>query len=145
MIPSRPSDADPLEALIEQAARSEALRGRPLVAGRTARGRLHTFFVGGLLVLIAVALHSVWTAWMPPSAQQTARDLEAVVDAARQSVESVRSRTGQLPSALPNAALASVVRYEPDAGSYRLSATIMGVRVSLEPDGQKVTVTGEGR
>jgi hypothetical protein len=101
--------------------------------------------VACLLLLTAWSLHSVWGALRPPTVQQTARDLEAVIDAARQSIESARTQTGQLPSALPNAALASVVRYEPDAGSYRLSATIMGVRVSLEPDGQKLTVTGEER
>lgn len=145
MTPPRPPDAEPLDALIEQAARSEALRARPQASASPRRRGPRMVFVAALLVLCAVAFHSLWTALAPPSTGQTARDLEAVVDAARQSVEAARSRTGQLPSALPNAALASVVRYEPDAGSYRLSASIMGVRVSLEPDGHKVTVTGEDR
>lgn len=142
---TRPSDSEPLEALIEHAAHAEALRAQRHAAGSERRPRRRLWFNACLLLVTALALHSVWTSLRPPSTQQTARDLEAVVDAARQSVEEARSQTGQLPAALPNAALASVVRYEPDAGSYRLSATIMGVRVSLEPDGKKLTVTGEVR
>ncbi len=140
-----PSDGTDLEALIQKAHHEtlRAERGPQVPPPRRAlAGRLW----GALLLAVAAfALHALWSAFAPPSTSQTARDLEAAVDAARKSVEAERSRTGRLPDALPNAALASVVRYEPEVSTYKLSATILGVRVTLETDGRKTTETGVNR
>jgi hypothetical protein len=47
-----------------------------------------------------------------------------------------------LPDALPNASLAAVVQYEPDSNEYKLVATMMGVRVTLQKNGSKSTDVG---
>jgi hypothetical protein len=136
-----PTDGQDLASLIEKA-QAEAIRARPqpAVPPRRLPGRAIKIVV--LLVALAGALHLLWDDLFAPPVHQTTQDLEAAVDAARESIERARAQTGQLPTALPNAALATVVRYEPDAGGYRLSATIMGVRVTLEPDGRRKTETG---
>lgn len=95
-----------------------------------------------LLVIIAASLAALWSELRPPGAADIARDLEAIVARARDVIEAARGATGELPAALPNAALASVVRYEKGQKDYRLSATAMGVRVTLEPDGKTRTERG---
>ncbi len=138
-----PDGAD-LDALIDQAHQETLRAGHPSHGPkrRALASRLSSMV---LLAAAAFALYQLWSVFAPPSTGQTTRDLEAAVDAARQSIEDERSRTGRLPEALPNAALASVVRYEPDASTYKLSATILGVRVTLQSDGQKTTETGVNR
>lgn len=141
--PSR-SDGTDLDALIQQA-HHETLRVERAAQAPRRRALAGRLWGAVLLAVAALALHYLWSAFAPPSTTQTTRDLEAAVDAARKSIEDERSRTGRLPEALPNAALASVVRYEPDASTYKLSATILGVRVTLENDGHKTTETGVPR
>lgn len=139
---STPLRSQDLSSLIEKA-EAEVLRAKPALPARSSRrpiGRGMVMLV--LLAVAATALHVMWDDLFTPPVRRTTRDLESAVDAARASIERVKAQTGQLPTALPNAALATVVRYEPDLGGYRLSATIMGVRVTLEPDGRKKTETG---
>ncbi len=139
---SNPSHGHDLASLIAKA-QAEAVRARPQpVAPRPRQPLGRAIVIAVLLSVVAMALHVLWDDLFTPPVRRTTRDLEAAVDAARESIERAKAQTGQLPSALPNAALATVVRYEPDAGGYRLSATIMGVRVTLEPDGRKKTETG---
>lgn len=139
---STPTHGQDLASLIEKA-QAEATRARPQpVAAPVRRPVGRAVALAVLLVMLAAALHVLWDDLFTPPVRQTTRDLEAAVDAARESIERAKAQTGQLPTALPNAALATVVRYEPEAGGYRLSATIMGVRVTLEPDGRKKTETG---
>lgn len=137
---SRDDDLNALIAQAEQTASRSVLR-KP--AERRPMGR---WLWGAVLAGLTVyAVSTLWRELAPPSSQKTASDLEAVVDAARQSVEEARTQTGRLPEALPNASLASVVVYEPGTSDYRLSATIMGVRVTLQSNGQKTTETGVGQ
>lgn len=95
-----------------------------------------------LLVIIAASLAALWSELRPPGTADIARDLEAIVARARDAIEAARGASGELPAALPNAAMASVVRYEKNQNEYRLSATAMGVRVTREPDGQTRTERG---
>ena len=76
---------------------------------------------------------------LPPSKDQIARDLEHAVNLARASVEEYKTRTGELPPALPHASLASVVRYERRRSEYHLSTATGSVRVTVEWDGSKST------
>jgi hypothetical protein len=95
--------------------------------------------------LIAAALylgHGLWRYHAPPTSEQVAQDLERALDLARTSIEEIKANTGMLPKALPNASLAAVVRYEPDRDEYRLVATMMGVRITLQKDGTKSTDMG---
>lgn len=140
---TRDSRDDDLNALIAQAEQTAA---RSVLRKPTERRPMWRWLWPAVLAGLTVyAVATVWDAISPPSSQKTARDLEAVVDAARRSVEEARTQTGRLPEALPNASLASVVVYEPGTSDYRLSATIMGVRVTLQSDGQKTTETGVGQ
>ena len=79
-----------------------------------------------------------WWSFAPLPAGRVASDLEAVIEAARLSVEKAKGETGRLPDSLPNAALAAVVRYERGQSDYRLSTSVLGVRVTLERDGSKI-------
>ena len=88
------------------------------------------------------SIYSIWTQFAPPSADIVARDLERVIDTARDSVEKSKSETGQLPEVLPSASLGSVVRYERGQSDYQLSATMLGVRVTLARDGKKIVEKG---
>ena len=95
-----------------------------------------------LLAIIAASLAALWSELRPPGTSDIERDLEAVVARARDAIEAARGTSGELPAAVPNAALASVVRYEKGQNEYRLSATAMGVRVTREPDGKTRTEKG---
>ena len=90
-----------------------------------------------LLALTIYVIASISARLTPPGSKEIARDLEIALEQARTAVEEAKNRTGKLPEALPNASLASVVRYEHQEDDYRLSTTIMGIRVTLEPDGRK--------
>lgn len=81
----------------------------------------------------------------PPSQKQIAEDLQTVLDRARDAIETSKAEAGKLPDALPNAALASVVKYEHDNTDYQLTATIMGVKVTMERSGRKTTELGDRR
>lgn len=86
---------------------------------------------------LILCAYYVWHANAPPSRLQVAEDLERVLDMAKASVDAAKSGSGALPAAIPNASLAAVVVYEPGQQDYKLSATVMGVRVTLERDGSK--------
>lgn len=112
---------------------------------RAKRGRYRspsTILLGGLIVILAYCGHWLWVALRPPHQAQVAHDLALAVDQARAAVETAKTRTGELPDALPNASLAAVVRYEPERDEYRLVATMMGVRVTLQRDGTRSTDVG---
>ncbi len=97
---------------------------------------------GMLAALVATSAWTIWSHLAPPSQSHVAHDLEQAIEQARATVDAARKATGALPKALPNAALAAVVRYEPAETNYKLTATILGVRVTLESNGTKSTDFG---
>lgn len=133
-----------LSALIQSAETQiqKMAEAKPAAKASPFRSRLVLSAV--LAIIIAYALVTISRVMLPPAEKQVVHDLELVVERAQELVDGVRKDTGQLPNALPNAALASVVRYEPDADNlrYKLSAVLLGVRVTLEPDGRKTTEIG---
>ena len=78
------------------------------------------------------------------SADQALRDLEIIIDQARDVVETARTAQGRLPDALPNAALAGLVAYTPAGNAYQLFAASGSVSVKLDPDGKKTFSKGNG-
>lgn len=78
------------------------------------------------------------------SADQALRDLDAIIDQARDLVEATRTAQGRLPDALPNAALAGVVAYTPAGNAYQLFAASGSFAVKLDPDGKKTFSKGNG-
>jgi hypothetical protein len=132
---------DDLSALIRQAEGevSKQVRREPAAPGGSFVGPA----LGAALAALAIyAVYALWSLFAPPSAGKVTRDLEVAVEAARVSVEKAKSESGQLPETIPSASLGSVVRYEHGKGDYRLSATILGVRVTLERDGKKIIEKG---
>lgn len=132
---------DTLDQLIASA-QHEALRARPRPAVRQPRSFISWAQPIMSLVALGLALHFLVALIVPPSRKQVERDLDVVVSAAHMEVEAARSRNGQLPMALPNAALAAVVQYRPDGDKYSLSSSVLGVRVTLTSDGSKTTDWG---
>ncbi len=140
-----PSPQD-LNALIEQAQTSvsgKRATAQARVEHATAAARRPSV-VGpvlkiALLLAAAYAVFTIWQAFAPPSPGKVEHDLDMAINAAHDVIEKTKADTGDLPDALPNAALAAVVRYEPEPTKvgYTLSATIMGIRVTLEPSGRK--------
>jgi hypothetical protein len=96
----------------------------------------------GLVAVVLYLGHGLWRHHAPPTNEQVAQDLEWALNLARTSIEEIKASTGVLPQALPNASLAAVVQYEPDRDQYRLVATMMGVRITLQKDGSKSTDMG---
>ncbi len=92
-------------------------------------------------LVVSIAGYQIWSRLAPPGDKQVAKDLENTVEQARAVIDQTRKETGQLPDALP-AAMASVVRYEKTDKAYKLSATVLGVRVTMESDGPKRTDFG---
>jgi hypothetical protein len=132
---------DDLSALIRQAEGevSKQVRRAPAAPGGSfARPALGT----ALAALAIYGVYSLWALFAPPSADKVTHDLEVAIEAARESVEKAKSESGQLPEAIPSASLGSVVRYEHGPSDYRLSATILGIRVTLERDGKKIVEKG---
>lgn len=106
-----------------------ATHGGPGKAGTVGVGVvLLALFVGCVYWLVSIS--------RPPPKKQVAEDLRQVLSQARDSVEASRDETGTLPPALPDAALAALADYEVEGDKYRLSATLLGVRVSMEWDGK---------
>lgn len=138
---NHPGGGDDLTALIRQA---EGEVSRQKGRAEPARSKLPLGPVLGLITLIVAGccVYSIWAQLAPPSPDKVARDLDFVIEAARVSVEKSKSETGQLPEALPSASLGPVVRYERGQGDYQLSATILGVRVTLAQDGKKTVEKG---
>ena len=136
-----PQGGDDLSALIRQAegeASRQVRRAAPIQGPSVAKPAL-----GAILIVLAIyAVYSLWAMFAPPSADKVAHDLDAAVEAAHSLVEKSKSESGQLPETLPSASLGSVVRYEHGQSDYRLSATILGIRVTLERDGKKIVEKG---
>lgn len=136
------SDPKEFSTLIDQA-ETQVSQQASKHAGQTPSLGMPPWAVPVLLAtVIAITGSSLWSLLAPVSTQQVKHDLESAVDQARTVIDASRAKDGELPETLPNAALASVVRYEPDAGGYRLIASMMGVRVTLERDGKKSMETG---
>ena len=93
------------------------------------------------LLIVAYAASTIWSRLAPPSDKQVEQDLAKTVTQAKAIIDQSRKETGQLPEALP-AAMASVVRYDKTDKAYTLSATILGVRVSMKSDGMMSTDRG---
>lgn len=136
------SDSHDLSQLIRQADEQAQNKAQSKAAPQRSRIQVAAIFSGVLLVVIAYAGVKVFAAFSPPSEAKVAHDLERVVESAHQLVDGIKKETGKLPDAIPNAALASVVQYEKRDADYKLSATILGVRVSLEGAGKMTTETG---
>ncbi len=139
------NDAKPADysALITKAEKAVAPKAGEDRRERNAKpGRSRQVFVIALAGVALFALASLWGHLTPPGKDAVARDLDQTVELARAAVDEARKATGELPPTLPNAALASVVSYEPAGTQYRLAATIMGVRVTLEPNGSKTVNMG---
>lgn len=137
----KPQD-DELAALIRQAegvAAGQARRAEPKHAGPGVAKPAMVVVLG----LVAIcAGYAVWAMLAPPSADMVARDLQVVVEAARESIEKARGESGRLPDSLPNASLGAVVRYEHGTSDYSLSASVLGIRVTLQRDGRKSVEKG---
>ena len=137
-----------LTDLIQQAEQSVADASRQAPHVRAPREQSN--FKGHVLALavvvgFAVCTYFFWHGNAPPSRERVAKDLERVLDMAKASVDAAKSGSGTLPASIPNASLAAVVVYEPGQQDYKLSATVMGVRVILERDGSKTRDTSESK
>lgn len=111
--------------------------------GQAQRARGHTrAALGGAWKLVAwVVICVVTTVWallqllgllMPASQAQVRNDLALAARQARDEIEKARSRDGVLPDRIPNAALASLVRYEIKGTGYQL--VVLTVKDRLEMD-----------
>ncbi len=137
--PDRPD----YSSLITQATTALERKGKadPLRASR--RRRKLAPLVGSAIAAVVILYSGmqIWARLAPPSEKQVEQDLEKTIDRARAALDEARQQTGQLPEQLP-AAMASVVRYERADKAYTLSATILGVRVTMTSDGIKRTDHG---
>jgi len=137
---SEPNDLSNLIQQAEKTAHSQA-EAKPAPKSKPLPWRM--IFSVLLAGVIAYAGTKVSAGLSPPSQKEVAHDLEAVLDRAHDVIETAKAESGELPEALPNAALASVVEYEHDRTGYQLTATIMGVKVTMERSGRKTTDMGE--
>lgn len=136
------SDANDISKLIKQA--DEQVRHHDQRTSTSKRKSLPgaAIWNGVLLAVIVYAGVTVSDALSPPSEERVAHDLEQLIEHARQMVDDIQKDTGKLPDAIPNAALASAVQYEKRSTDYKLTATVLGVRVTLEGSGKPITETG---
>ena len=123
------------EKAVSTAARSRARKARP---------RVGSFLASVLAVALAGAAafagYEVRALHAPPSTARVVKDLGTAVDLARDMIEELRRSSGALPEALPSASLAAVVFYEVSGSGYRLSATMGGIRMTMEPDGSRIVI-----
>lgn len=133
---TQPTD---LDALIDAASREATRAGHaPRVEPPPSRGTGRPLWPRLMLLALLVGVGwAIYLHFAPVPKSQVQRDLEAAVEQARLSVEAAREPGGKLPQALPNAALARIVDYQPQDSGYRLEASILGVRVTLERDGSR--------
>jgi hypothetical protein len=94
------------------------------------------------LLLLGYLSFRIWADHTPPSKEKVEADLERILYAARDTIEAARDTDGKLPESIPNASIAAVVQYHADAQKYKLSTTILGVRVTLEQGGKTITQFG---
>lgn len=137
-----------LSDLIDSAANEVTLNAAAGAVAREKRERpqrrsvLRPIVTIGLVAAAFYLGHGLWHFHALPTNERVAQDLEQALNLARTSIEETKASTGVLPKALPNASLAAVVQYEPDRDEYRLVATMMGVRITLQKDGSKSTDMG---
>lgn len=98
--------------------------------------------LAGSAIALAIAASQLLPLYRGGDRGQTAKDLDAIIEQARQAVDAALAAQGRLPDALPNAALAGLVAYTPVGNSYQLFAASGGVSVTLEPDGKKTVKQG---
>ena len=126
-----------LEKLIAKA--DEEVRTRK----KSARSRSHNgsaasrqrFSIAGwitLCVILAIALFGISQALMPVSAKAVRSDLNAALDAARDTVEEYRRINSRLPERIPVTALANLVDFERRNGGYHLSTSLNGMTLSRD-------------
>lgn len=138
------SDPHTLADLIRQAESTAQKQAEAKLARKGKPVLFRLIFTVLLLGVVCYAGIKLSDALAPPSQQKVANDLGNVVERAHKLIDGIKQDTGELPKTLPNAALAAVVQYEPDPDKsrYRLTATVMGIRVTLQPNGHKITETG---
>ncbi len=95
--------------------------------------------LAGLLLTVGAvwAVDSLWHHVVPHSEERVARDLDTIIEQARNSVESARAEMGRLPERIPNAALANIVFYDYSGEVYRLFAASGDVSITLDTEGNK--------
>jgi len=62
----------------------------------------------------------IWESNYHQSQAELDADLQNIIMAAQRSVEDAKKATGELPTSIPNVALAGVVSYQPEGSEYRL-------------------------
>jgi len=140
---SSPTDLDRLARQADEAlAKADRHRGargtRPASSKRL--GQVLAVAVLALPLLVLQA-HFAWVdqlaALLFPAhrVQQDQADLQAVLEAARMSVESAKARSGALPDALPSAAHAALVSYERRGDTYRLSMAGGQLLATMDAEG----------
>ncbi len=93
------------------------------------------FLIAGwitLCVVLAVALFGISQALIPVSAKAVRSDLNAALDAARDTVEDYRRINGRLPERIPVTALANLVHFERRNGGYHLETSLNGITLSRD-------------
>jgi hypothetical protein len=138
------SDRQPPDlAKVIDAAETEVLRRetRPVPKGAHAAKVIGTreVVIVAMVLFVGWIAREIWSSLQPPAREQVARDLQATLQSAHESIEQSANESGKLPGAIPSASLSTVVRYEPALGTYTLSATVLGVRVTLQRDGATQT------
>ena len=139
---SQTPSEDELAVLIQQAEGVASRQARRVELKQASPGVAKPALGAFLGLVAACAGYAIWAMMTPPSADKVARDLEAAVEAARQSIEKAKDESGRLPDALPNASLGSLVRYQRVREEYSLSASVLGIRVTLQRDGSKSVEKG---
>ena len=126
------TDLEKLIAKADQEAHTRKSKARP--RGNTSSGPSRQVFslaswiaIG---VIFAVALFAIGQALMPVSAEAVKSDLNAVLDAAHDTVEEYRRINGRLPERIPVTALANLVHFERRNGGYHLSTSLNGMTLS---------------
>lgn len=132
-----PPDKDPLAALIDKAQVEVSRKDFRKTAPKEKSTATLPLGTAILLVCSLVSAYVAWRQLAPPSPDVIERDLAKVVEDARSTVEAAKSSSGRLPDVLPNASLSALVQYEHDANEYKLSASMLGLRVTISRDGSK--------
>ena len=130
---SKPTD---LSNLISNAA-NEVAHARIKKPQTQQRLTGRTIAVAGLVALAVLLIVKTLFAFTPPTHTALTKDLDQSVSLALRSVEEARTRTGELPSTLPNASLAAVVGYESRQRDFRLVAEAGSVRIVIGWDGAR--------
>ena len=141
---SSPKSTDDLSQLVDQASGYVRTQKSKRHTTPSPRSRYFSLLLQAtLLGALAWGVYALFDTLSPPAPAEVAQDLGTVIDQAQALVEQSRRDTGKLPDTLPSSAMASVVQYQREGNDYRLSAVVMGIRVTLEPNGQKTTQEGE--